>query len=76
MGFFNKKLIEGLTTGRYYCPECGELMEFEDENEDTLVCLHCGSSTELDEYGYDGEENLYPTREEVLGIDGEEENEE
>lgn len=46
-------------------------MEFEDEWEDTLVCLHCGHSVDLDEYGCEEEEyeNLYPTREEVLNID-------
>lgn len=51
--------------------ECGHLMEFEDEWEDTLVCPHCGHSIDLDDYGREGNEeyeNLYPTREEVLGI--------
>ena len=46
-------------------------MEFEDEWEDTLVCPHCGHSIDLDDYGREGNEeyeNLYPTREEVLGI--------
>jgi hypothetical protein len=46
-------------------------MEFEDEWEDTLVCPHCGHSIDLDDYGCEGNEeyeNLYPTREEVLGI--------
>ena len=55
-------------------------MEFEDEWEDTLVCPHCGHSIGLEEYGCEGDEkyeNLYPTREEVLGIvtdESEEEN--
>lgn len=55
----------------YICHECGHLMEFEDEWEDTLVCPHCGHSIDLDDYGREGNEeyeNLYPTREEVLGI--------
>ena len=73
--FFNKKLVEGLTTGRYYCPKCGSLMEFEDEEwQDTLVCPNCGEDIDLDEYGFDSEEeyeNLYPTREEVLGEENE-----
>ena len=37
----------------------------------TLVCPHCGHSIDLDDYGREGNEeyeNLYPTREEVLGI--------
>ena len=46
-------------------------MEFEDKWEDTLVCPHCGHSVDLDDYGCEGDnkyENVYPTREEVLGI--------
>lgn len=54
-------------------------MEFEDEWEDTLVCPHCGHSVDLEEYGCEGDEkyeNLYPTREEVLGIAADESEEE
>ena len=78
--FFNKKLIEGLTTGRYYCPKCGSLMKFENEEwQDTLVCPNCGEDVDLDEYGFDSEEEyeaLYPTREEVLGEEDDDEPEE
>lgn len=80
MSIFNEKQRKAMTDGEYICSECGGLMEFEDEWEDTLVCLHCGHSIGLDEYGCEGDEkyeNLYPTREEVLGIatdDSEEEN--
>ena len=45
MSFFNDAQRDGLLTGRYICSECGGLMEFEDEWEDTLVCpvlLICG----------------------------------
>lgn len=37
----------------------------------TGVCPHCGHSIDLDDYGCESDdeyENLYPTREEVLGI--------
>ena len=37
MSFFNDAQRDGLLTGRYICSECGGLMEFEDEWEDTLV---------------------------------------
>lgn len=46
-------------------------MKFKDEWEDTLVCHHCGHSIDLKEYDCEGDEkheNLYLTREEVLGI--------
>ena len=36
MSFFNDAQRNGLLTGRYICSECGGLMEFEDEGEDTL----------------------------------------
>lgn len=44
MSFFNDAQRDGLLTGRYICSECGGLMEFEDEWEDTLVCPACGHS--------------------------------
>lgn len=71
MSIFNEKQKEAMFSREYICHECGNLMEFEDEWEDVLVCSHCGHSIELDEYGCeDGEkyENLYPTQEEVLSI--------
>ena len=67
--FFNEKLVEGLTTGKYYCEKCGSLLEFEDEDiRDTLICPSCGSETDLDHYGFTDEEynDLYPTYEEVV----------
>lgn len=76
MSIFNEKQRKAMTDGEYICSECGGLMEWED----TLVCPHCGHSIGLEEYGCEGDEkyeNLYPTREEVLGIatdDSEEEN--
>ena len=63
MGFFNKMQKLAMITGHYICSECGKSMEFEDEWKDTLVCPHCGHSEEY--------ESLYPTREEVLGIEPE-----
>lgn len=71
MSIFNEKQRKAMISGQYICPECGGLMEFEDEWEDTLICSHCGHSVELEKYGCEGDEkyeNLYPTREEVLGI--------
>ena len=72
MDFFNDALIRGLHGGGYYCRECGARMEFEDDNEDTLVCPNCGNSDDLDHYGFTDEEydELYPTEEEVLAREG------
>lgn len=55
--FYNRALEHGLLTGNYFCIECGELMEFEDANEDILVCPKCGHSVELDEYGFEDPED-------------------
>lgn len=71
MSIFNKKLRKAMTDGEYICSKCRGLMKFKDEWEDTLVCNHCGHSIDLKEYGCEGDEkheNLYLTREEVLGI--------
>lgn len=35
----------------YICPECGDIMHFEDENESSLVCDSCGFSMDIDDYG-------------------------
>ena len=59
---------DGLLTGRYICSECGGLMEFEDEWEDTLVCPACGHSVDLEHYGMENDEEydaLYPTRDQI-----------
>lgn len=40
MSFFNDAQRDALLTGRYICSECGALMEFEDEWEDTLEALY------------------------------------
>lgn len=55
---------------RYFCPECGNLMEWEDEWEDSLVCPVCGTSADPEFYGMTEEEvdAMYPTKEEVLGF--------
>lgn len=53
----NEKLCEALETGRYECPECHQLMVFEDEKwRDSLVCENCGYSCKLDDYGMDTSE--------------------
>lgn len=76
MSIFNEKQIKAMTSGRYICSECGSVMEFEDEWEDTLVCPHCGHShTHLNQCceGDEKYENVYPTREDVLGVADEDE---
>lgn len=57
MSIFNEKQIKAMTSGRYICSECGH-------------------SIDLDEYGCEGDEkyeNVYPTREDVLGVADEDE---
>ena len=71
MSIFNEEQIKAMFSREYICRGCGHFMEFEDGWEDTLVCPHCGRSMDLDDYGCESDdeyENLYPTREEVLGI--------
>lgn len=71
MSFINKAREEAMLTGEYYCDACGGLMEWEDEWEDILVCPACGNSIDSDHYGLTDEEydELYPTKEDVLGYD-------
>lgn len=58
MAYFNDLLRHGLYTGEYFCSQCGELMQFEDEEtRDILICLKCGHSVDLDDYG--SEEDFY-----------------
>lgn len=59
MSFFNDAQRDGLLTGRYICSECGGLMEFEDEWEDTLVCPACGHSVDLEHYGMENDGKPY-----------------
>lgn len=76
MSIFLDRRIEAMAGGGFICSGCGGVMEFEGEWEDTLVCPHCGRSIDLDEYGCEGDEkyeNVYPTREDVLGIADEDE---
>ena len=76
MSIYNEKQIKAITSGRYICSECVCVMQCEYEGEDTLVCPHCGHSIDLDEYGCEGDEkyeNVYPTREDVLGVADEDE---
>lgn len=71
MSIFNEEQIKAMFSREYICHECGHLLGFGDEWEDTLVCSPCGRSMDLDDCGRVGNgvyENLYPTREEVLGI--------
>ncbi|GHV42178.1 hypothetical protein FACS189490_10570 [Clostridia bacterium] len=75
MSFFNEKWIAAMQTGNYICSECGGAMEFEDEWEETLVCLACGHEVDIERYGYSDDEEydaLYPTREEVMGDEDDE----
>lgn len=78
MGFFNEALLKALHTHEYVCSRCGAIMEFENEWKDTLVCPNCGHEIDYDRYGCESDEEyeaLYPTEEEVLGYDSEEEDE-
>ena len=66
MGIFSSMLKAALFSHEYICDECGERMEFEDENESILVCPNCGNSMELEHYGLTDEEynDLYPSEDE------------
>lgn len=79
MSIFNEKRIEAMFSGDYICSECGAKMEFEDEWEDTLVCPQCGHGVDLEHYGFESDEEyeaLYPTREEVVGYEDEDDDNE
>lgn len=67
MNFSNSKWLEAMEAGEYFCDQCGAKMEFEDEWADTLVCLNCGYSINIDQYGFTEEEyaNLFPLLEEL-----------
>ena len=51
MSFFFFFQKEALLTVWSICSKCGARMQFEDEWEDILVCLECGHSVELEQYG-------------------------
>ena len=51
------------------------VMKFEDKWEDVLICPECGHSIDSDRYGCESDEEyeaLYPTEEEVLGYNEDE----
>jgi hypothetical protein len=48
----HNKLYDALSTGIYLCPICNNLMEFENENKDVLICTVCNNDVLLDDYGY------------------------
>lgn len=75
MGLLSEKMLEGMRTGKYPCEKCGNLMIWETDREDILVCPKCGYSVDSDHYGFTDEEYeaLYPTLEEL--IDQEEDDE-
>lgn len=76
MSFFNEKQIKAMFGHNYICSKCGGKMEFEDEWEDTLICPVCGYDIDLDRYGFESDEEYeaqYPTREEVIGYEDSEE---
>ncbi len=75
MSFFNLDRILAMFTNQYHCSKCGALMEWEDEHEEVLICTNCGNEETSDHYGFTDEEyeSLYPTREEVLGYEDDEE---
>lgn len=60
---FNSARVAALTTGDYFCPNCGEKMIWEDEDLGFLVCENCGESMDSDEYGLseDERDELYGT---------------
>lgn len=76
MSFFNDAMIRGFTTGEHPCPKCGANMAWEDELEITLICPSCGYDIDYEHYGFSSEEEydaLYPTLEEILEMEDEEE---
>lgn len=68
MNFMNEKRLKAMISGEYPCEKCGELMKWETDWEDILICPKCGYSIDSDHYGLTEEEYeaLYPTLEEVI----------
>lgn len=65
MSFISELFVKAFLSRQYICPECGKTMEFEDENESSLVCPHCGYSIDIDDYGSVSYDELYPTKEDL-----------
>lgn len=59
MSFFSDLWKISVLTGKFVCPECKKWMHFENANEDTLVCDHCGYSVDIDDYGKDIDDEDY-----------------
>lgn len=47
MSIFNEEQIKAMFSREYICHECGHLMEFEDEWEDTLVCVPTAATVQI-----------------------------
>jgi len=77
MGFFTENVVKALLTGIYKCSKCGSRMEFEDDDHSSLICPNCGHSIDIDDYDHENEdyETLYPTKEDVLGYEEDDEDE-
>lgn len=78
MSFFNDIVIKALQSGIHICSKCGAHMKFEDKTQDTLICPKCGHSIDYERYGFENDEDydaLYPTKEEVLGNEDDEDEE-
>lgn len=74
MSMFNQKQIDAMFGDDYICSQCGAKMEFEDEWRDNLICPKYGYEVDIDRYGFESEEEydaLFPTKEELLGIEEE-----
>lgn len=67
MSTFNEAQIDAMFDQKWICPQCGSDMEFEDENEDILVCPNCSYDVCVEKYGLSEEEydKLYPSKEDV-----------
>lgn len=75
MGFYNDVVKKALLTGNYICSQCGNIMIFEDEYGDVLICPKCGHSIDYERYGFENDEEydaLYPALEEAVTCDDEE----
>lgn len=53
----NKIRGDAFETGTYFCAKCGEVLEWEDESHDTMFCPSCGYCTDVENYGFDYDED-------------------